>query len=132
MPTIVRKSLSMITENRKEVFHATGWQVRSTVWNPPTDVYETESNLTIRVEVAGMRDDDFDVAIEKNILMIGGTRPDHNERRAYHQMEIMYGKFEIAIQLPVALDIDSARAEYKDGFLTIIFPKGNAKQNEDQ
>jgi HSP20 family protein len=132
MPTIVRKSLSMITENRKEVFHATGWQVRSTVWNPPTDVYETESNLTIRVEVAGMRDEDFDVAIEKNILMIGGTRPDQNERRAYHQMEIMYGKFEIAIQLPVALDIDSARAEYKDGFLTIIFPKGNAQENEDQ
>jgi HSP20 family protein len=132
MPTIVRKSLSTITENRKEVFHATGWQVRSTVWNPPTDVYETESNLTIRVEVAGMRDDDFDVAIEKNILMIGGTRPDQNERRAYYQMEIMYGKFEIAIQLPVALDIDSARAEYKDGFLTIIFPKGNAQQNEDQ
>jgi HSP20 family protein len=132
MPTIVRKSLSTITENRKEVFHTTGWQVRSTVWNPPTDVYETEFNLTIRVEVSGMRDDDFDVAIEKNILMIGGTRPDQNERRAYHQMEIMYGKFEIAIQLPVALDIDSARAEYKDGFLTIIFPKGNAQQNEDQ
>lgn len=131
MPTIVRKSLSTITENRREVFHATGWQVRSTVWNPPTDVYETESNLTIRVEVAGMRDEDFDVAIEKNILMIGGTRPDQNERRAYHQMEIMYGKFEIAIQLPRELDIDSARAEYKDGFLTIIFPKGNAQQNED-
>lgn len=132
MPTIVRKSLSTITENRREVFHATGWQVRSTVWNPPTDVYETESNLTIRVEVAGMRDEDFDVAIEKNILMIGGTRPDQNERRAYHQMEIMYGKFEIAIQLPMELDIDSARAEYKDGFLTIIFPKRNAQQNEDQ
>lgn len=132
MPTIVRKSLSTITENRREVFHATGWQVRSTVWNPPTDVYETESNLTIRVEVAGMRDDDFDVAIEKNILMIGGTRPDQNERRAYHQMEIMYGKFEIAVQLPLELDVDSARAEYKDGFLTIIFPKGNAQQNEDQ
>jgi HSP20 family protein len=132
MPTIVRKSLSTVTENRREVFHATGWQVRSTVWNPPTDVYETESNLTIRVEVAGMRDEDFDVAIEKNILMIGGSRPDQSERRAYHQMEIMYGKFEIAIQLPVELDVDNARAEYKDGFLTIRFPKGNAQQNEDQ
>jgi HSP20 family protein len=84
------------------------------------------------VEVAGMRDEDFDVAIEKNILMISGIRPDQSERRAYHQMEIMYGKFEIAIQLPLELDIDHARAEYKDGFLTILFPKGNAQQNEDQ
>lgn len=132
MPTIVRKSFSAMVESRKEVFHATGWQVRSSVWNPPTDVYETEANLTIKVEVAGMRDEDFEVAIEKNILMISGTRPDQNERRAYHQMEIMYGKFEIAIQLPVELDIDSARAEYKDGFLKIIFPKMLTHQNPDQ
>lgn len=132
MPTIVRRSFSTMVETRKEVFHATGWQVRSSVWNPPTDVYETEANLTIKVEVAGMRDEDFEVAIEKNILMIGGTRPDQNERRAYHQMEIMYGKFEIAIQLPVELDIDNALAEYKDGFLTIIFPKVHTLQNEDE
>ena len=132
MPTIVRRSFSTILENRKEVFHTTGWQVRSSVWNPPTDVYETESNLTIKVEVGGMRDEDFEVAIEKNILMISGVRPDRNERRAYHQMEIMYGKFEIAIQLPVELDIDNARAEYKDGFLTIIFPRVHNHQNEDE
>jgi HSP20 family protein len=132
MPTIVRKSSSTMLETRKEVFHATGWQVRSTVWNPPTDVYETEANLTIKVEVAGMRDEDFEVAIEKNILMIMGTRPDQNERRAYHQMEIMYGKFEIAIQLPVDIDMDTARAEYKDGFLTIIFPRMHTHRNEDE
>jgi HSP20 family protein len=132
MPTIVRKTFSTTMESRREVFHATGWQVRSTVWNPPTDVYETEANLTIKVEVAGMRDEDFEVAIEKNILMITGTRPDQNERRAYHQMEIMYGKFEIAIQLPVELDIDNARAEYKDGFLTIIFPRVNTHSEGDE
>ena len=132
MPTIVRRSFSTMVETRKEVFHATGWQVRSSVWNPPTDVYETEANLTIKVEVAGMRDEDFEVAIEKNILMISGTRPDQNERRAYHQMEIMYGKFEIAIQLPVELDIDQARADYKDGFLTIILPRVHNHQNEDE
>lgn len=132
MPTIVRKSFSTTVETRKDVFHTTGWQVRSSIWNPPTDVYETERNLTIKVEVAGMRDEDFEVAIEKNILIISGIRPDQNERRAYHQMEIMYGKFEIAIQLPVDIDIDTARAEYKDGFLTIIFPKMQTHQSEDR
>jgi len=132
MPTIVRKSLSTTVETRKEVFHTTGWQVRSTIWNPPTDVYETEDNLTIRVEVAGMRDEDFEVALEKNLLMIAGNRPDQSERRAYHQMEIMYGKFEIAIQLPVDIDIETAHAEYKDGFLTILFPRMQTHQSEDQ
>jgi HSP20 family protein len=130
MPTIVRRPVNMIVETRREILHATGWQVRSSVWNPPTDVYETEQNLIIKVEVAGMRDDDFEVAIEKNFLMISGVRPDQNERRAYHQMEIMFGKFEIAIQLPVRIDLDHALAEYKDGFLTIVFPKVKSHQNE--
>jgi HSP20 family protein len=132
MPSIVRKSFSTAVETRKEVFHATSWQVRSTIWNPPTDVYETEENLFVKVEVAGMRDEDFEVAIEKNVLIITGSRPDQSERRAYHQMEIMFGKFEIAIQLPVDIDLDHARAEYKDGFLTIIFPKMQTHQSEDQ
>jgi HSP20 family protein len=131
MPTIVRRPIATIVETRKEVFHATSWQVRSSVWNPPTDVYETEQNLIIKVEVAGMRDEDFEVAIEENILIILGIRPDQSERRAYHQMEIMYGKFEIAIQLPVNIDIDHALAEYKDGFLIITLPKMHRRLNED-
>jgi HSP20 family protein len=130
MPTIVRKSVTATLETRREILHATGWQVRSSVWNPPTDVYETDDKLTIKVEVAGMRDEDFEVAIEKNILMITGIRPDQSERRAYHQMEIMFGRFEIAIQMPIHIDIDNALAEYKDGFLTIIFPKVHTHQNE--
>jgi HSP20 family protein len=130
MPTIVRRSYPTIVETRREIFHATGWQVRSSVWNPPTDIYETEENLVIKVEVAGMRDDDFEVAVEKNLLMISGNRSDLIERRAYHQMEIMSGKFEIAIQLPVNVDIETASAEYKDGFLTITFPKVQPHQNE--
>ena len=130
MPTIIRRPFSTIVETRKEVFHATGWQVRSSLWMPPTDVYETEENLVIKMEVAGMRDEDFEVAVEKNVLMIAGSRPDPNERRAYHQMEIMSGKFELAIQLPVPVDIDNAHAEYKDGFLTILFPKVRARRVE--
>ena len=75
-----------------------------------------------------MRDDDFEVAFENNILMIRGNRPDRNEKRAYHQMEIRFGRFEIAVEIPVLVDIEKAIAEYKDGFLVIILPKVQAKQ----
>ena len=130
MPTIVRRTT--ITETRRDVFRATSWQVRSTVWSPPTDVFETEENLVIKVEVAGMRDEDFELVVEKDFLMIVGTRPDQNERRAYYQMEIMSGKFEIAMQLPVHIDLENALAEYKDGFLMIVFPKMPQHRNEDK
>lgn len=130
MPTIVRKSFSAVTESRREVRHTISWHVRSTTWSPPTDVYETEENCVIRVEVAGMRDEDFEVVFEKTILIIRGQRLDRHEKRAYHQMEIGFGQFEIAVEIPVVVDIEKAIAEYKDGFLVILFPKISSKQDE--
>ena len=130
MPTIIRRSYPTVVESRKDIFVTTTWHVHSNVWTPPTDVYETEENFIAKVEIAGMREDDFEVSVEDQILMIRGQRPDLNERRAYHQMEIRFGKFEIAIDLPSGLDMDKAVAEYKDGFLTVIFPRKRATQIE--
>jgi len=128
MPNIVRKSVSTLTEVRRDVFHAVSWHVRANVWSPPTDLYETERACVIKVEIAGMRDEDFEVAFENNTLIISGNRPDFTERRAYHQMEIRFGKFEIAVGLPAAVNIEKAIAEYKDGFLLIIIPKTDAEK----
>lgn len=127
MPTSIRKSHSSasLTEVRREIFHAVGWQVqvRTGLWSPPTDVYETESQYVVRVEIAGMREEDFEITVEHNFLSITGHRSDLPERRAYHQMEIRFGKFESIVGLPGAVDLDAAHAEYKDGFLTVILPK---------
>ena len=128
MPAIVRKSSAALLETRREILHAVSWQVRSNVWSPPTDEYETENAYVVRVEIAGMNEDDFEVSIENNTLLIAGVRPDAPERRAYHQMEIRFGKFATALGLPGPVDIDHAIAEYKDGFLTVTLPKATSKQ----
>lgn len=130
MPTIIRRSFPNTVETRREIFVATTWQVHSSIWSPPADVYETEENLVVKIEVAGMREEDFEVSVEEQVLIIRGSRPDTNERRAYHQMEIRFGKFEISFGLPTGVDLDNAGAEYKDGFLTIVFPKIHAKHIE--
>ena len=130
MPTIIRRQVSNLMETRREVLVTTSWQVHSSIWTPPTDVYETETSLIVKVEVAGMREEDFEVVVEEQILMIRGVRSDPNERRAYHQMEIRSGKFEIDLGLPSGIDLDEASAEYNQGFLTINFPKMQTKQIE--
>ncbi len=128
MPTIIRKSGPTLLETRREILHAVSWQVRSNLWSPPTDEYETESAYVVRVEIAGMREDDFEVVVENNMLIITGSRPDYPERRAYYQMEIRFGKFATAIGLPGPVNVDEARAEYKDGFLIVVLPKINPSQ----
>lgn len=123
MPTIRRKSGTTILETRREVLHTVGWQVRPNVWSPPTDVYETEETFIVRIEIAGMREDDFEVSLESNTLFVTGFRPEVRERRAYHQMEIHFGKFATAVGIPGTVDVEHSTAEYKDGFLTVTLPK---------
>lgn len=127
MPTIIRRSVSAIQGRH---VHSVSWQVSSSIWSPPTDAYETEAACVVRVELAGMRDEDFEVAVENNVLRISGSRPDLPERRAYHQMEIRFGKFTTSVVIPAAVDVDHATAEYKDGFLTVTLPKLKSDRSE--
>jgi len=133
MPTYIRKSRSSSgnsVESRREVLHAVGWQVqvRAGLWSPPTDVYETEKDYVVRVEIAGMREDDFEITVENNFLIINGSRPDVPERRAYQQMEIRFGKFETVVGIPGPIDLEESRADYKEGFLTVYLPKAKPNQ----
>jgi HSP20 family molecular chaperone IbpA len=75
-----------------------------------------------------MRETDFEVAFDKGVLQVSGTRPDVAERRAYHQMEIHFGKFSTAIGIPGPVDLDHSVAEYKDGFLIVQMSKAKATE----
>lgn len=129
MTTVIWKSDqgSALPEKRRLLVEAIGWQMRvqSHIWSPPTDVFETESAFVVRVEVAGMRQQDFSVQIENNFLAISGVRPDTPERRAYHQMEVRFGEFRSVVAIPGPVDVDSSSAEYDDGFLTVNLPKAS-------
>ena len=113
----------MLVETKHKAYSSVTWHVQSNVWRPPTDVYETETTIVVNVEVAGANDEDLEVTIQGNLLLISGTRSDASERRAYHQMEIPFGKFSFSIEIPVNIIADDANAEYKNGFLTINLPK---------
>ncbi len=126
MPAVIRKTETTINlaERRRDLIHALSWQVvHSTLWSPPTDVYETQDEYVVRVELAGMSESDFEVLYENGLLVINGARPDVPQRRAYHQMEIRTGKFSTALSLPGPINVDHARAEYTDGFLVVTLPK---------
>lgn len=128
MPTVKRKPSAVIMEARREILHAVSWQVRSNVWSPPTDEYEIETAYVVRVEIAGMREEDFEVLLENDTLLISGSRSDVPDRRAYQQMEIRFGKFATSVNIPGPVDVDQAHAEYKDGFLTVVLPKATPNQ----
>ncbi len=105
------------------------WRIamRPHVWRPPTDMYETEESIVVRIEIAGMREQDISIALEDRILTIRGIRPDTSERRAFHQMEIPYGEFSTEVELPAPVVSEGVEATYRDGFLHITLPKAHAQ-----
>jgi HSP20 family protein len=120
--------------SRRSARQMLGWQVQMSakIWSPPTDVYERDDAYIVRVEIAGMRDADFTVAVEDGFLIISGSRPDVQERRAYRQMEIRSGKFSSIVRLPSLIDLEQAAAEYDDGFFVVVLPKIKPRKIEIQ
>lgn len=119
--------------DRQSFFSTTGnnWSVssRSHIWRPPTDVYENEERFVVRLEIAGMRESEFQINIGENVLSISGVRSDPtDERRAYHQMEIHYGEFLTEFYFTTPIDIDKVSAEYRNGLLFVYIPKSQPKQ----
>lgn len=94
-------------------------------WQPPTDIYETNDEIVIRSEIAGVSSKDIVVTLDGDSLLIKGTRYEHDPRpkRLYRQMEINYGDFARTIALHGPINPQGIQAAYKNGFLEIIIPK---------
>lgn len=100
------------------------WQNRRYPWRPPTDVLETETALLVRLEVAGMKPEDFSVRFQDQVLVIRGVRRDpFRQACAYHRMEIRFGRFEVLLRVHRPVDPEGIEAVYQDGFLVVTLPK---------
>lgn len=99
--------------------------VASPKWKPRTDVYETDTELVVHMDIAGMRAEDFSVELDDGILKVSGERSGMRQqgKRHYHAMEVQIGPFERRFRLPVVVDPASIRATYEHGFLEIRLAK---------
>ena len=102
---------------------------RAVIWVPPTDVFETENEIVVQVEVAGVRQADLSVSLQDRRLTITGTRLDRGPaQRAYHQMQVRFGDFGTEVELPAPIDENAVEASYADGFLRVVLQKRKPRQ----
>ncbi len=98
-------------------------------WSPPTDVMEKGDWLIVLVEIAGMRDAEFQVSISRQRLAIAGTRATREHHcSAYHQLEIRYGEFLSEVNLPWPVDENGITAQYDDGYLRVELPRAKPEK----
>ena len=118
--------IGLLREPLPERHWVTGRQPK--VWRPPTDVYETDDSVVVKVEIAGMQEGDFSLSMEAQTLTIAGVRHDPTAKLAYQQMEILYGQFESIVLLPHSVNQDKIEATYQNGFLNVVLPKARPRQ----
>ncbi|UCC11499.1 MAG: Hsp20/alpha crystallin family protein [candidate division WOR-3 bacterium] len=95
------------------------------IWAPVIDIEEDKDNILVKAEIPGLKKEEIKVTVRDNVLSISGERKQEQETkdRLYHRIERSYGKFSRRISLPVAVDADNIKANYKDGILYITLPK---------
>ncbi|MFP4308578.1 MAG: Hsp20/alpha crystallin family protein [Desulfococcaceae bacterium] len=94
-------------------------------WTPPMDIYETEDEIVVLAEVAGVDKEDLDIEINSKAIRVGGRRVDRprQEKATYRLAEIQCGKFERTLFLPSPINTESVSASYTDGMLKIRLAK---------
>lgn len=106
-----------------------GEELKEGVWNPPADVYEDGSAVTIKMELPDMEQKDIEIRVEEQVLTVKGERKHSQELRKenYHRIERYFGPFQRSFSLPGDLDTDRIGASCDCGVLTIVIPKADAR-----
>lgn len=91
------------------------------LWNPAADIYRAPDGWIVKVDLAGVAEDDLEVVIEDNTLHISGVRRDtfFGEDVICQQLEITYSRFEKMLHFPCSIAGATLLRDYRDGLLIL-------------
>jgi len=99
---------------------------------PRMDVSDTDKEIMITAELAGIDEKDVDITLQDDVLTIRGEKKvqrDENEK-SYHLVERSSGTFSRSIALPAEIEQDKIEATFKKGVLTIRLPKQPVEESK--
>jgi HSP20 family protein len=111
------------SEERRPILFST-----ETSFSPPTDVWETDDDIFIIMEIAGLKSSEFNIQYSEGYLIVEGERqPSEELIKApivkFHKKEIDYGPFKVRIKMNNRIKDSGINAKYFDGLLLIILKK---------
>jgi len=96
---------------------------------PGINVFRRGEDLVAVAELPGVRKDDLTVEVKGNELHIAGRRPPvYGDDVTVHRRERRSGEFARSLSLPVEIDADRVRAQFRDGNLAVILPRAERER----
>jgi HSP20 family protein len=116
-------ALQRALENRL----SSGWLGSSTAAGgayPPINVFQQGDDLVAIVEAPGVTKETLNIQAKENTIRIAGQKTiDYPENVSLHRRERLSGSFDRTLVVPMQIDPDRIRAEYKDGLLALFIPR---------
>ena len=92
-------------------------------WEPPVDVRESDDELVVRMDLAGLHRQDFSVRVEDRELIVGGERNFADDNQDHFPSELPSGPFERRVTLPDHVIATAEKVDFEDGILSVTFHK---------
>ena len=93
-------------------------------WLPRVDIIDSDTSLTLRYELAGVRSEDLEVTLDDNLLTVRGTRsPALPEGAGYRLQELAEGSFSRSIRVGEEFDPERVEATFSTGILEVLLRK---------
>ncbi len=103
---------------------------KSATWSPDVDIKESETDITLKADLPGMKKEDIEVSLDNDVLSIKGERKFEKEEKGkdFVRVERSYGSFYRSFTVGIPVKEDEIKASYKEGVLEVVIPKAEVKK----
>ncbi|TMJ88911.1 MAG: Hsp20/alpha crystallin family protein [Alphaproteobacteria bacterium] len=94
---------------------------------PPINVFQQGDDILALMELPGIDKNDLQIQAQANTIRISGRkRVDYSNGVSVHRRERVSGEFDRTLSLPVQVDPDRIKAQYRDGLLALFLPRAES------
>ena len=123
------ETLSML-QRALEAHIASDWMGRGTASIgsfPPINIFKKDDDFVAVVELPGIDKNDLEIEAKENTIRIRGKKTvAYGEQASVHRRERVAGVFDRTLSVPIRIEPDRIRAEYRDGILALFIPRAEA------
>ena len=94
---------------------------------PPINVFQQGDNLVAILELPGVSKSDLDIQAKDNMIRVSGKKAiSYAEGASLHRRERRSGTFDRTLTVPMKIDANGIKAEYRDGVLALFIPRAES------
>lgn len=109
-----------------------GWIGRGTAGfgaYPPINIFQQSDDFVAVIELPGMDKKNLNIEAKENTIRISGDKVlDYNRNVSIHRRERVSGAFDRSFMLPIQINPDGIKAEYRDGVLALFIPRAESEK----